>query len=360
MNASFELSTSVWGKSGRSGRAGAFERRLGGCRRGRGRPRRTHDRLRIARAGRSVLALDAARSARARRRAPPPISPPIDDRYSMIERLHGEGARRSARAKRRRRPHRVDRRGRSASTATSSAWTATSFSARATSRVLERELDAATGRTGRCRLGERAGRRVRHRAVSALSRAGPVPSAQVSRRASRAAVSGRRPDPRDTVVVARSRKASEVVVRTQCGPMVRAREGVVATNSPINDRFAIHTKQAPYRTYAIGGPRAGARSRTRSTGTRSIPTTTRASSPGRGPRVGSSRRGRSQDRRSDRHGAASRAGLRRGRVSASRGWEQSAPLVRAGDGAGGYARPSSAAIPATGTSTLRRATPARA
>ena len=26
---------------------------------------------------------------------------------------------------------------------------------------------------------------------------------------------------------------------------------VVATNSPINDRFAIHTKQAPYRTYAM-------------------------------------------------------------------------------------------------------------
>src|SRR5690606_42012023 len=27
---------------------------------------------------------------------------------------------------------------------------------------------------------------------------------------------------------------------------------VVATNTPINDRVAIHTKQAPYRTYAIG------------------------------------------------------------------------------------------------------------
>src|SRR4030095_9322367 len=26
----------------------------------------------------------------------------------------------------------------------------------------------------------------------------------------------------------------------------------VATNSPVNDRFAIHTKQAPYTTYVIG------------------------------------------------------------------------------------------------------------
>ncbi len=33
---------------------------------------------------------------------------------------------------------------------------------------------------------------------------------------------------------------------------VRAAAVVVATNSPINDRVAIHTKQAPYRTYAIG------------------------------------------------------------------------------------------------------------
>lgn len=32
---------------------------------------------------------------------------------------------------------------------------------------------------------------------------------------------------------------------------VRARHAVVATNSPINDKYAIHTKQAPYRTYAM-------------------------------------------------------------------------------------------------------------
>jgi Rieske Fe-S protein len=32
---------------------------------------------------------------------------------------------------------------------------------------------------------------------------------------------------------------------------LRARYAVVATNSPINDKYAIHTKQAPYRTYAM-------------------------------------------------------------------------------------------------------------
>ena len=40
---------------------------------------------------------------------------------------------------------------------------------------------------------------------------------------------------------------------------MRAAFAIVATNSPINDRFAIHSKQAPYRTYAIAAsiPEAG-------------------------------------------------------------------------------------------------------
>lgn len=40
-------------------------------------------------------------------------------------------------------------------------------------------------------------------------------------------------------------------VVTEGGPTVRARAVVVATNTPINDRYVIHTKQAPYRTYAL-------------------------------------------------------------------------------------------------------------
>lgn len=40
-------------------------------------------------------------------------------------------------------------------------------------------------------------------------------------------------------------------VETSDGPAVTAADVIVATNTPINDRFTIHTKQAPYRTYAI-------------------------------------------------------------------------------------------------------------
>jgi glycine/D-amino acid oxidase-like deaminating enzyme/nitrite reductase/ring-hydroxylating ferredoxin subunit len=36
------------------------------------------------------------------------------------------------------------------------------------------------------------------------------------------------------------------------GGTVRARAVIVATNTPVNDRLVMHTKQAPYRTYVIG------------------------------------------------------------------------------------------------------------
>ncbi len=41
------------------------------------------------------------------------------------------------------------------------------------------------------------------------------------------------------------------LVRTRGGAVVRARDVVVATNSPIHLSLAIHSKQAPYRTYAV-------------------------------------------------------------------------------------------------------------
>lgn len=41
-------------------------------------------------------------------------------------------------------------------------------------------------------------------------------------------------------------------VKTQEGHTVFAEAIVVATNSPVNDLFAIHTKQAPYRSYVVG------------------------------------------------------------------------------------------------------------
>jgi glycine/D-amino acid oxidase-like deaminating enzyme/nitrite reductase/ring-hydroxylating ferredoxin subunit len=40
-------------------------------------------------------------------------------------------------------------------------------------------------------------------------------------------------------------------VRTKSGMRITARAVVVATNTPVNDRVAIHTKQFPYRTYVI-------------------------------------------------------------------------------------------------------------
>ena len=42
-----------------------------------------------------------------------------------------------------------------------------------------------------------------------------------------------------------------VTIKTQDGHTIRARAAVVATNCPINDRLVIHSKQAPYATYAI-------------------------------------------------------------------------------------------------------------
>ena len=54
--------------------------------------------------------------------------------------------------------------------------------------------------------------------------------------------------------VARIRTGRTVQLHTREGPIVSARTVVVATNSPINDRVTIHTKQAAYRTYVLALP----------------------------------------------------------------------------------------------------------
>ncbi|HEU5081646.1 MAG TPA: FAD-dependent oxidoreductase [Opitutaceae bacterium] len=46
-------------------------------------------------------------------------------------------------------------------------------------------------------------------------------------------------------------EGDEIIVTTENGYKVRCGSVVVATNSPINDRVALQTKIAPYRTYAI-------------------------------------------------------------------------------------------------------------
>jgi glycine/D-amino acid oxidase-like deaminating enzyme/nitrite reductase/ring-hydroxylating ferredoxin subunit len=48
-------------------------------------------------------------------------------------------------------------------------------------------------------------------------------------------------------------EGDEIVVTTENGYKVRAKHVVVATNSPINNRVALHTKMAPYRTYVVAG-----------------------------------------------------------------------------------------------------------
>jgi glycine/D-amino acid oxidase-like deaminating enzyme/nitrite reductase/ring-hydroxylating ferredoxin subunit len=54
--------------------------------------------------------------------------------------------------------------------------------------------------------------------------------------------------------VARIRTGRTAQLGTREGPIVSARTLVVATNSPINDRVTIHTKQAAYRTYVLALP----------------------------------------------------------------------------------------------------------
>lgn len=57
---------------------------------------------------------------------------------------------------------------------------------------------------------------------------------------------------RDTAVVDVVEQDGFVALELDSGHFIRARHVVIATNSPIHDRVALHTKQAPYRTYAMG------------------------------------------------------------------------------------------------------------
>lgn len=55
----------------------------------------------------------------------------------------------------------------------------------------------------------------------------------------------------DSPVVGTEEKDDEVAVTLENGVRIVATDLVVATNSPINDMVAIHSKTAPYRTYAM-------------------------------------------------------------------------------------------------------------
>ena len=57
----------------------------------------------------------------------------------------------------------------------------------------------------------------------------------------------------DTAYCSDEEKDGGVVVQTENGATIRAGAAVFATNSPVNTKVTIHTKQVPYRTYVIAG-----------------------------------------------------------------------------------------------------------
>ena len=56
-----------------------------------------------------------------------------------------------------------------------------------------------------------------------------------------------------TVYVDHREHDDGVDIQTESGHVIAARAAVFATNSPVNDKVAIHTKQIPHRTYVIAG-----------------------------------------------------------------------------------------------------------
>jgi glycine/D-amino acid oxidase-like deaminating enzyme/nitrite reductase/ring-hydroxylating ferredoxin subunit len=57
----------------------------------------------------------------------------------------------------------------------------------------------------------------------------------------------------DTTHVSDAETDDGVEITTEAGPVVRASAAVFCTNSPTNDKVAIHAKQTPDRTYAVAG-----------------------------------------------------------------------------------------------------------
>jgi hypothetical protein len=57
----------------------------------------------------------------------------------------------------------------------------------------------------------------------------------------------------DTAFVSHDESNDGVEIATERGHTIRAGAAVFATNSPVNDKVTIHTKQIPDRTYAIAG-----------------------------------------------------------------------------------------------------------
>jgi glycine/D-amino acid oxidase-like deaminating enzyme/nitrite reductase/ring-hydroxylating ferredoxin subunit len=63
----------------------------------------------------------------------------------------------------------------------------------------------------------------------------------------------------NTAYMSHEERDGGVVVETEGGAKIRCRAAVFATNSPVNTKVTVHTKQIPYRTYVIAGrlPKGG-------------------------------------------------------------------------------------------------------
>jgi len=57
----------------------------------------------------------------------------------------------------------------------------------------------------------------------------------------------------DTAYINHEKKDGHIVIQTQSGSYIRASHAIFTTNSPVNDKVTLHTKEAPYRTYVIAG-----------------------------------------------------------------------------------------------------------
>ena len=210
----------------------------------------------LAEAGRSVLVLDdGAIGSGETGRTTAHLSNAVDDRYVVIERLHGErGAALCADSH----TAAIDR--------IEAIVTAEAIDCDFERvdgylflgpgqdvRLLERELDAARAAglttvdlfdtapvegftTGPCLRFPRQAQLHPLRYLSGLARA-------VERRGGRIRTGTHVDDVQD---------GTPATVRTASGRTVSAGSVVVATNTPANDRFVIHTKQAAYRTYVVG------------------------------------------------------------------------------------------------------------
>jgi glycine/D-amino acid oxidase-like deaminating enzyme/nitrite reductase/ring-hydroxylating ferredoxin subunit len=59
---------------------------------------------------------------------------------------------------------------------------------------------------------------------------------------------------RDTVYTGHEHSDGQIVLTTEGGATITARDAIFATNSPVNDKVTLHTKYLPDRTYVIAGP----------------------------------------------------------------------------------------------------------